>query len=176
MGNTLQNENLISDSIDITENPIPDDKKRSPRYVPSTTKTVITEFKVDGNLHCDDGPAYKLEIININHTDSTDPILKRRKKIVKKYYHKGRLHRDNGAAILKYVNNRIVKKEYFIHGLRHRKDGPAVQYVDHGMQYDIWYNRGTIVRSEKNKCTTHIVDNKFIMIDNRNYENYKSSN
>ncbi len=43
-----------------------------------------------------------------------------------RWYQKGRLHRDNGPAIVEADGSR----HWFINGKRHREDGPAIEWAD----------------------------------------------
>jgi len=53
------------------------------------------------------------------------------------------LHRSNGPAVERFFDDGSYAFEYFHHGIRHRLDGPALQYKDGGQ---IWYINGETSR------------------------------
>lgn len=49
----------------------------------------------------------------------------------KVYDDQGRLHNENGPAVVHYHTNGLIKKaSYYIHGVLHNVNGPAVIYYD----------------------------------------------
>ena len=79
-----------------------------------TTEDGITEYRLDGELHREDGPA--IEFTNGN----------------KEWWLNGKLHREDGPAI-EYTNG---TKEWWLNGKRHREGGPACEYTN-GTK--VWY-------------------------------------
>ena len=63
--------------------------------------------KVNGNLHCEDGPA-------LQHNET------------KTWYWKGQKHRTDGPALERSNGD----KEWWVNGVRHRTDGPAVEWAN----------------------------------------------
>ena len=53
----------------------------------------------------------------------------------KRWYLKGKLHREDGPAI----EHADGTKEWYLNGKLHRKDGPAIEWVD---GHKIWYLNG----------------------------------
>ena len=85
-----------------------------------TVNEEIKEWRMNGKLHREDGPAVEL-------ADGA-----------KYWYIDGNLHREDGPAI-EYANG---TKYWFLHGKRHREDGPACEYVD-GNKF--WYLHGVVI-------------------------------
>ena len=63
----------------------------------------------------------------------------------------GKLHREDGPALIKFKHNidenkpkEIVYEEWYKHGYKHREDGPA--YVNHVNGIKIWYIDGNVWR------------------------------
>ena len=46
--------------------------------------------------------------------------------ICERYYLDGKLHREDGPAIINYINSKIVGELYYLNNKKHRKNGPAV--------------------------------------------------
>jgi len=84
------------------------------------------EWRVDGKLHREDGPAIKYR----NGAES--------------WYKDGILHRKNGPAL---TYNNDDDKEWYYDGKLHREDGPAVEYND--MRVFYWYLDGVQYVNEK---------------------------
>lgn len=59
-----------------------------------------------------------------------------------KYYRNGKLHRDDGPAVIKPDGT----QEWYKEGKLHRDDGPAVIYTFGEEQ---WYNNGEIHKNSK---------------------------
>ena len=84
-------------------------------------------------------------------------------KIVESYYLHGKLHREDGPAVIYYKNGSPQFVEYYINGRLHREDGPAeIEYDDNGnILSKYWYkdikynaiktNRGWINKVKKLK-------------------------
>jgi len=96
-------------------------------------------WKVNGELHNDDGPA------------NTQIIYKEELKIVSWYAH-GKLHRKNKPAVKVYkldnkLDNELIKEEWHHHGMRHRIDGPAYMlYRNNGENFrSMWFMRGEYI-------------------------------
>src|SRR5690606_6887315 len=75
------------------------------------------EWRVNGQLHREDGPA--VEDVNCN----------------KYWYIKGKLHRENGPAI----EDAYGYKAWYMDGKRHRENGPA---IEDSYGYKAWYMHG----------------------------------
>jgi hypothetical protein len=60
----------------------------------------------------------------------------------KRWYLNGLLHREDGPAI-EWLSG---TKEWFINGNLHREDGPAIEYTD---GYKVWYLNDRLVYSNK---------------------------
>jgi hypothetical protein len=67
------------------------------------------------------------------HHDNDEPAVTREKFQFKAFYKKGKLHRDNGPAIIHFEY-----RAYYVEGLRHRLEGPAVYYTGGLKEY--WVN------------------------------------
>ena len=49
----------------------------------------------------------------------------------KRYYLNGKLHRDDGPAVIRYYRNGNIRvKEYHLNGKLNREDGPDIIYYD----------------------------------------------
>ena len=59
-----------------------------------------------------------------------------------KYYRNGKLHRDDGPAIIRPDGT----QEWYKEGKLHRDDGPAIVYIS-GVKY--WYKEGKIHKLHK---------------------------
>lgn len=74
-----------------------------------------------------------------------------------RYYDKsGKLHRENGPA-LDYWNGR---KEWFLNGVRHRIDGPALYFEGFDGNYNEWWINGVRLSPEKVKLIKLWLENK----------------
>jgi hypothetical protein len=106
-----------------------------------------TEWKFDGKLHREDGPAvewvdgYKEWYINGEYHREGGPAVEYVSGD-KYWYINGKHHREDGPAV-EYANG---DKFWFINGKYHREDGPAVERAD-GRKY--WYINGEEMTAEE---------------------------
>lgn len=64
---------------------------------------------------------------------------------LKRWYNKnGKLHRDDGPALIRYKNNKILYKKWYKNGKLHKENGPA--YIDMVNSHTVWFNKGQIHR------------------------------
>ena len=93
----------------------------------------------DGNLHSyDDKPACR-------HGDGSEH-----------WYKHGKLHRDNGPAIINPRRGEI----WYQNGEMHRDDGPAIDYSQRGVR--MWYHHGKL----------HRLDGPAVINENKNLKEY----
>lgn len=94
--------------------------------------TRIEEWKEDGLLHREDGPAYSADNIN-NHINEG-------KWSKEKWYIRGKLHRDDGPAWTERLGNGDLSSEFWAcQGKYHRIDGPAKIFYKKGIpHYEYW--------------------------------------
>jgi len=85
-----------------------------------------------------------------------------------RWFVQGLLHREDGPAVV-YTDG---YKEWWIKGDRHREDGPAVEYIT---GEKIWYLRGEYYKTEEDWKQALIKQNrpKKIALVNDYIENYK---
>ena len=88
-----------------------------------------TEWRLNGNLHREDGPA-------IEWTDGT-----------KAWWLNGKCHREDGPARV-WPNGR---KEWYVNGQLHRVDGPAIEYANGDKE---WWLDGKKYTEEQFIATT----------------------
>ena len=86
----------------------PSQKKVSKQPKLTTLSDGTKEYRMNGLLHREDGPA--VECANGD----------------KEWWINGKRHREDGPAV-EYANG---DKEWWINGKRHREDGPAVEYAN----------------------------------------------
>lgn len=88
------------------------------------------EHRVNGLLHCEDGPA-------IEYVNGT-----------RKWYRNGLLHREDAPAI-EYWDD--ISKEWWVNGIQHREDGPAVIHANipsYTCGRKIWMLHGKMYRKD----------------------------
>lgn len=54
----------------------------------------------------------------------------------------GELHRDDGPAYESVWPNGDYRREWYVGGVRHRSDGPAVSEFRHGVRVEKYYLEG----------------------------------
>jgi len=118
---------------------------------PIKTQTAegLTEYRLNGELHREDGPAYdngqwKKEwyLHGKLHREGGPALCTR---IGNWWYYNGELHCETGPAVDCANTNGDKMEEYYIHGKLHRKDGPA---LDDGDGQREWFLDG------KRHCVT----------------------
>ena len=108
-----------------------------------------TEWRLNGILHREDGPAYE-------HSDG-----------YKSWYLNGQRHREDGPAI----EGSDGSKNWWINGECHREDGPAVEYPDGSKLW--WLNGQEYTESEYKKEMLKRKTNcngKVVEIDGKKYK------
>jgi hypothetical protein len=76
-----------------------------------------------------------MEEYNVDYYDNGN-------KCYESWYKDGKLHREDGSALISYLNNGSKEYEYWYKdGEYHREDGPAwIGYNDNGSKrYESWY-------------------------------------
>lgn len=112
-----------------------------------TIEKGIKEYRVDGKLHREDGPArifpdgteewyfegklHRLDEPAVIYKNGTH-----------KWYLNGKLHRDKYAAVICEDG----QMEWWMNGLLHREDGPAIIYADNSAEQ--WINGRMIYRMD----------------------------
>jgi len=92
-------------------------KKEYQRRLVYTDNEMRITYKIEGKLHCEDGPA---EIDNYR---------------IQYWYNNGELHRLDGPAI---IDDLYSVEEWYVNGQMHRLDGPARIWEDGDMEW--WVN------------------------------------
>jgi hypothetical protein len=68
---------------------------------------------------------------------------------VERWFRRGRLHREDGPAIICYNNGRITSEYWYRNGKRHRDDGPAsICYENGKIISEYWYHDGKLHRDD----------------------------
>jgi hypothetical protein len=81
----------------------------------------------------------------------------------KEWWLNGVLHREDGPAI-EWANG---SKEWWLNGKPHREDGPAAEYADGRKE---WYLNGDRLTEEQHRQQTQSYTGKFVEIDGKKYK------
>lgn len=80
------------------------------------TETETCTFDADGLCHSTGMPS---KTVNRCHANGLVEIAR------EEYHFHGKLHRENGPAIVRYANGTVYSTEWYYSGKRHRRGGPA---------------------------------------------------
>lgn len=98
---------------------------------PALRRNGLEAYYLFGELHRTDGPALRL-------ADGTEI-----------YFQEGKLHREDGPAIIRandsFDNWHQGQKEWWLHGVRHRQGGPAIEHLS---GYQAYYQNGKLHRTD----------------------------
>lgn len=119
-----------------------------------TVSPVCTEWRLNGKLHREDGPA--IEYANGDRFWFQNGDLHREDGPAIEYaggtrcwYQNGELHREDGPAV-EYASG---ARRWYRNGLLHRTDGPAVE-LENGVRY--WYLNGEEMTEAEHRLRTRL--------------------
>ena len=101
--------------------------------------------------------------------------------MVEYYDNNGCLHRDNGPAVIRVEDGKLVECRYKQHGFSHREDGPSDFCLTFKKDYtiEIWMRNGKLTRFDgpayiETNVTTNQIRKQLFFISDINYkrENY----
>jgi len=90
---------------------------------------------------------------------------------ITKWYLDGKIHRGNNLPAIEYISSANGYKAWYVNGLRHRENGPAIEYADGSKG---WYLKGLYYTeeefNEKMNPKQDSCDGKMVEVDGKKYK------